>query len=120
VHRRVESNESLLAKVDTRALEKMMQDLANKLAQPAPKIETPPAPNLAPVESEIRRLANKMDAVASRPENPVLEGLRRDIASLSARVDTVSATAQSAATMANQASGTIAGTPPTCGRNAPV
>ena len=103
VHRRVESNETLLAKVDTSVLEKMMQDLASKLVQPAPKIEIP-APNFAPVESEIRRLANKMDAVASRPENPVLEGLRRDIASLSARVDTVSATAQSAATMANQAS----------------
>ena len=103
VHRRVETNETLLAKVDTSVLEKMMQELASKLALPAPKIEIP-VPNFAPVESEIRRLANKMDAVASRPENPVLEGLRRDIASLSARVDTVSATAQSAATMANQAS----------------
>ncbi len=103
VHRKLETNASLLAKVDTSALEKMMQELASKLVQPAPKIEIP-APNFAPVESEIRRLANKMDAVASRPENPVLEGLRRDIASLSARVDTVSATAQSAASMANQAS----------------
>ena len=103
VHRKLETNASLLAKVDTSALEKMMQELASKLVQPAPKIEIP-VPNFAPVESEIRRLANKMDAVASRPENPVLEGLRRDIASLSARVDTVSATAQSAASMANQAS----------------
>ena len=103
VHRKLETNASLLAKVDTSALEKMMQELAGKFAQPAPKIDIP-APNLAPVESEIRRLANKMDAVASRPENPVLEGLRRDIASLSARLDTVSATAQSAAAMANQAS----------------
>ena len=103
VHRKLETNASLLAKVDTSALEKLMQELAGKFAQPAPRIDIP-APNLAPVESEIRRLSNKMDAVASRPENPVLEGLRRDIAGLSARVDTVSATAQSAAAMANQAS----------------
>ena len=103
VHRKLETNASLLAKVDTSALEKMMQELAGKFAQPAPKFDIP-APNLAPVESEIRRLANKMDAVASRPENPVLEGLRRDIASLSARLDTASATAQSAAAMASQAS----------------
>jgi len=103
VHRKLDTNASLLAKVDTSALEKMMQELASKFAQPAPKFDIP-APNLAPVESEIRRLANKMDAVASRPENPVLEGLRRDIASLSARVDMVSANAQSAAAMASQAS----------------
>jgi len=103
VHRKLETNASLLAKVDTSALEKMMQELAGKFAQPAPKIDIP-APDFTPVESEIRRLANKMDAVASRPENPVLEGLRRDIASLSARVDTVSANTQSAAAMANQAS----------------
>ena len=103
VHRKLETNASLLAKVDTSALEKMMQELAGKFAQPAPKFDIP-APNLAPVESEIRRLANKMDAVASRPENPVLEGLRRDIASLSARLDTASVTAQTAAAMASQAS----------------
>ena len=103
VHRKLETNASLLAKVDTSALEKMMQELAGKFAQPAPKIDIP-APDFAPVESEIRRLSNKMDAVAARPENPVLEGLRRDIASLSARVDTVSANTQSAAAMANQAS----------------
>ncbi len=101
VHRRVETSASLLAKADTTALERLMVELTRKLEQPAPKIEVP-APNFAPVESELRRLSNKMDAVATRPENPVLEGLRRDVANLSSRVDAVSTTVQSATALASQ------------------
>ena len=101
VHRRVETNASIMAKADTSAIERMMLELARKLDQPAPRIEIP-APNFAPVESELRRLSNKMDAIAAHPENPVLDGLRRDVTNLSARVDAVSAAVQSANTFASQ------------------
>ena len=96
VHRRVDSNASLLAKVDTSALEQMMQELAHKLDRPAPEIKIPTI-DLSPVESELRRLSNKVEAATARTDNPVLEGLRRDIGSLSARVDAVSVSVQTAA-----------------------
>ena len=101
VHRRVETNASIMAKADTSVIERMMLELARKLDQPAPRIEIP-APNFAPVESELRRLSNKMDTIAAQPENPVLDGLRRDVTNLSARVDAVSAAVQSANTFASQ------------------
>ena len=103
VHRRIESNASLLAKVDTSGLQQLMQELTRKLEKPAPKIEIP-ALDFTPIESELRRLSNKVEAAAARTDNPVLEGLRRDIASLSTRVDAVSATVQSTAAVASQAS----------------
>ncbi len=102
VHRRIEANSSLAMKPDTSALEVMIQDLSRKLEKPAPRLEIP-APDFTPVESEIRRLSNKVDAATARTDNPLLEGVRRDIATLSARVDVVSATVQSATTMASQA-----------------
>ena len=102
VHRRIEANSVLAMKPDTSALELMMQELSRKLEKPAPKLEIP-APDFAPVESEIRRLSNKIDAASARTDNPLLEGVRRDIATLAARVDAVSATLQSATTMASQA-----------------
>ena len=102
VHRRIEANSSLAMKPDTSVLEVMIQDLSRKLEKPAPRLEIP-APDFAPVESEIRRLSNKIDAATARTDNPLLEGVRRDIATLAARVDAVSATVQSATTMASQA-----------------
>ena len=102
VHRRIEANASLVMKPDTSALELVIQELSRKLEKPAPKLEIP-TPDFTPVESEIRRLSNKIDAATARTDNPLLEGVRRDIATLAARVDAVSATVQSASTMASQA-----------------
>jgi localization factor PodJL len=102
VHRRIEANASLAMKPDTSALELAIQELSRKLEKPAPKLEIP-APDFTPVESEIRRLSNKIDAATARTDNPLLEGVRRDIATLAARVDAVSATVQSATSTASQA-----------------
>ena len=102
VHRRVEANSVLAMKPETSALELMIQDLSRKLEKPAPRLEIP-APDFTPVESEIRRLSNKIDAATARTDNPLLEGVRRDITTLAARVDAVSATVQSATTLASQA-----------------
>ena len=102
VHRRIETTTSLAMKPDNSALELVIQELSRKLEKPAPKLEIP-APDFTPVESEIRRLSNKIDAATARTDNPLLEGVRRDIATLAARVDAVSATVQSATSMASQA-----------------
>jgi len=102
VHRKIEANASISTKPDNAALELMMQELSRKLDRPAPRLEIP-ALDFTPVESEIRRLSNKIDAATARTDNPLLEGVRRDIATLAARVDAVSATVQSATSMASQA-----------------
>ncbi len=89
----------LTPKTDT--FQRMIEDLKHKLNEPAPKVEIPTL-DFSPMEREIRRLSEKIDAAGAGVENLAIESLRGDVANLSARVDAVSATVHSSSALATQ------------------